>query len=134
MAAALPGVTPIRDAERESRIERARRLMIQNKIGAIVLEPGTSMLDSVSAWLTEKHVLLVLDNCEQVREAAAEIGLLLDGCREVSVLATSRIPLHLIREREFMVDPLPVPDLEQLPPFDQLSQYDAVALFIARVS
>ncbi len=43
-AAALPGVVPIMDAEREARIEKARRLMVDNKIGAIILEPGTSMM------------------------------------------------------------------------------------------
>ena len=38
------GVAPISDQERESRIEKARRLMVENKIGAIVFEPGTSMM------------------------------------------------------------------------------------------
>src|SRR6266496_1597526 len=40
----IPGVVPISDDERRSRIEKARRLMAANKIEAIVLEPGTSML------------------------------------------------------------------------------------------
>jgi Xaa-Pro dipeptidase len=41
--AAIPGVTPITDAERLARIEKARRLMVENKIAAIFLEPGSSM-------------------------------------------------------------------------------------------
>jgi len=42
-ARAIPGVAPITDEERQARIEKARRLMIENKIAAIFLEPGTSM-------------------------------------------------------------------------------------------
>jgi predicted ATPase/DNA-binding XRE family transcriptional regulator len=91
-------------------------------------------LDSLTEHLLEKHLLLVVDNCEHVLDAAPELGKLLDICREVHVLTTSRIPLHLIREREYAVAPLPVPDSAHLPPLEQLRQYDAIALFHDRAS
>jgi hypothetical protein len=57
---------------------------------------------------------------------------LLDGCRELHILVTSRIPLHLSREHEYAVPPLSVPDLKHLPAVERLSQYESVALFINR--
>jgi predicted ATPase/DNA-binding SARP family transcriptional activator len=81
-------------------------------------EAGKSVLESLIEHLKDKHLLLVLDNCEPVSEARGEIGRLPDTCRELTVLATSRIPLHLSREREYAVSPL--------------SRYDAVALFVER--
>jgi predicted ATPase/class 3 adenylate cyclase/Tfp pilus assembly protein PilF len=98
-----------------------------------VKEEGTrTVLESLTSYFREKHLLLVLDNCEQVIEAASEVGTLLNECRELHVVATSRTPLHLAREREYAVAPLPVPDSSNLPPIEQLRQYDAVALFIDR--
>ena len=53
----------------------------------------------IQSALRDKHLLLVLDNCEHVVESAPEVGKLLSVCREVHILATSRTPLHLARER-----------------------------------
>jgi predicted ATPase len=50
----------------------------------------------------------------------------------VQILATSRIPLRIAAEQEYPVLPLDLPNPHDLPPFEHLSQYDAVALFIAR--
>lgn len=59
----FPGkATPISDDERRARIEKARRLMVENGMGAIVLEPGTSMSYYVNVrWgLSERPFLLVI--------------------------------------------------------------------------
>ena len=93
---------------------------------------GQPLLDLVSAWLREKELLLLLDNFEQVAEAAVEVSALLARCRKLNVLVTSRAVLHLSGEHEFPVPPLSLPDPKHLPDLETLSQYEAVALFIAR--
>ncbi len=95
--------------------------------------PGQSLLDGVRAYLHEKRLLLLLDNCEQV---AAGVGLLvadlLATCPGLTVLATSRVPLHIQGEHLTTVAPLTLPDLTHLPPPDVLAQNPAVALFLQR--
>jgi predicted ATPase/transcriptional regulator with XRE-family HTH domain len=72
-----------------------------------IREQGNSSLaDQVRAFLREKHVLLVLDNFEQVLEAAAFVADMLTTCPRLSVLVTSRAPLHLRAEQELLLAPL----------------------------
>ena len=59
-----------------------------------------------AAQIAARELLLVLDNLEQVVEAAGEIGRLLGACPNLSVLATSREPLKIAGEREFPLRPL----------------------------
>jgi predicted ATPase/DNA-binding CsgD family transcriptional regulator len=59
--------------------------------------------------LRTRPLLLVLDNCEQVLDAALQIGDLLAACPQLTVLVTSRAPLRLSGEREFPVPPLSLP-------------------------
>ena len=63
-----------------------------------------------AAHLRDRRLLLVLDNMEQVVEAAAVVGDLLDGSPGLTVLATSRVPLQLAGEQRFALQPMPVPD------------------------
>ena len=56
--------------------------------------------------LREQHMLLVLDNAEHVTAAGPALGALLDECRGVSMLVTSREPLHLNVERELPLRPM----------------------------
>jgi predicted ATPase len=84
------------------------------------------------AYLRDKHLLLMLDNFEQVADAAHEVGALLATCPGVRALVTSRVPLHLSGEHEYALRPLALPDPAHLPPPEHLSQYAAVALFIER--
>jgi predicted ATPase/class 3 adenylate cyclase len=90
------------------------------------------LLDRLQSYLGDKRLLLVLDNFEQVVDAAPLVAELLAGCPHLKVLVTSRVPLHLRGEKEIPVPPLSLPDLQHLPPLDQLTQYAAVQLFIAR--
>jgi predicted ATPase len=91
-----------------------------------------SMLDILQAVLKEKLMLLVLDNFEQVVGAAVEVAALLARCPRLKALVTSRAALHLSGEHQFPVTPLTLPDPRHLPDLIALSQYEAVALFIAR--
>jgi predicted ATPase/class 3 adenylate cyclase len=89
-------------------------------------------IETVGEFLEDKNLLLVLDNFEQVIGATPRIGELLAGAERFKVLATSREALGLHGEREYLVPPLGLPDVEHLPPLEALSQYEAVALFIDR--
>ena len=93
-----------------------------------------SPIEGVIDHLRDKEMLLVLDNFEQVLDAATEVGQLLTSTEQVRALATSREPLGLHGEREYSVPPLGLPDPEHLPPFQGLSQYESVALFIDRAA
>lgn len=98
-----------------------------------VRDTGTKSLhELVEDFLRTLHLLLFLDNFEQVISAATGIGQLLDRCPSLKVIVTSREPLHLSAEQEFFVPPLNLPDLKKLPPLESLSQYAAVELFVQR--
>src|SRR5262249_44681560 len=75
--------------------------------------------------------LLVLDNFEQVVAAAPVVASLLAAPR-LKVLVTSRTPLRVYGEQEFVVPPLGLPMLRRLPAIETLSQVEAVALVSQR--
>ena len=83
----------------------------------------------LSAFLRTKQLLLLLDNFEQVLEAAPLLSDLLMACPELKILVTSRAVLHLEGEYVYKVPPLAVPDVQHLPAQNTLSQVASVALF-----
>ncbi|QBD75810.1 hypothetical protein EPA93_07230 [Ktedonosporobacter rubrisoli] len=91
------------------------------------------LLEQVQDYLQEKHLLLLLDNFEQVLAAAPRLVDLLASCSQLSILVTSRAALHLSGEHEFILSPLAVPDLKQLPPLADLQQVATVRLFLQRI-
>ena len=96
-----------------------------------IQEAGEQPLaDLLQAYVRDKHLLLLLDNFEQVLAAAPGLSELLTGCPQLKILVTSRAVLHIRAEHEFPVPPLALPDLAQLPKSEMLSQYAAVALFL----
>lgn len=95
-------------------------------------QPGRDLLATLTAYLKEEQLLLVLDNFEHLLDTSLVVAGLLDGCVQLHVLVTSRIPLHLSREHQYPVPPLAIPDLQHLPDAAALSRYEAVALFIER--
>lgn len=97
-----------------------------------VKEGSRPLIDTLTGWLRERDVLLVLDNFEQLLPAAPLLGTLLAGAPQLRLLVTSRALLHLYGEYEFVVPPLALPDLRHPPPVELLAQYPAVALFIQR--
>jgi predicted ATPase/class 3 adenylate cyclase/Tfp pilus assembly protein PilF len=82
--------------------------------------------------LHERRTLLVLDNFEHVLPAAPVVAALLASAPGLQVLVTSREPLHLRGEREFPVPSFGAPDPRDPEAMAQLTQYEAVRLFIAR--
>jgi predicted ATPase/class 3 adenylate cyclase len=90
------------------------------------------LAERLAAYLRPRRALLLLDNVEQVADAAPQIADLLAAAVDIQVLATSREVLRLYGEQEYPVPPLTLPDLAKLPPLERLTQYEAVRLFIER--
>ena len=95
-------------------------------------ERGLSLFDRLLDMLSEKRLLLLLDNMEHVIGSAALLAELLACCPHVKMLVTSREILHVRAEHLFEVPLFAVPDLARLPELDELSHDPAVALFIQR--
>jgi predicted ATPase/DNA-binding CsgD family transcriptional regulator len=91
-----------------------------------------SLFESLKAFLRDKHLLLLLDNFEQVLEAAPALVELLLACPSIKIMVTSRAVLHVEGEYEFSVPPLSLPDPLHLPAHEELLHYAAVALFVQR--
>jgi predicted ATPase/class 3 adenylate cyclase len=87
------------------------------------------------SFLLNKQVLLILDNFEHVVQARTTVSQLLASCKKLSVLVTSRIPLHIRGEKEYPLQPLELPEIVgqiQTTSMDVFIQYPAIALFIER--
>ncbi|HLY30528.1 MAG TPA: AAA family ATPase, partial [Ktedonobacterales bacterium] len=69
-------------------------------------ETGWPLADQLRAYLADQELLLVLDNFEQVVEAAPLVADILVACPLVKALVTSRAALHVRGEQEFVVPPL----------------------------
>ncbi|HYI22899.1 MAG TPA: adenylate/guanylate cyclase domain-containing protein [Candidatus Limnocylindrales bacterium] len=94
---------------------------------------STAPMQAVVDYLRDKELLLVLDNFEQVVDAAATVGQLLREAPRIKIIVTTRIVLHTYGERE-----LPVPPLGLPPPGEKrlnaagAAEYEAVQLFVER--
>jgi predicted ATPase len=93
---------------------------------------GQPLLESLQDFLGEKRMLLLVDNFEQVLEAAPKVAELLSAAPNLKVLATSRVPLRLYGEHEYSVPPLALPDPKRPPSAERLTHYEAVRLFVER--
>jgi predicted ATPase/class 3 adenylate cyclase len=88
--------------------------------------------ESLSEYLSDRELLLVLDNFEQIVEAAPFVTELLSSASRLKILVTSRAALRVSGEQEYPVPPMGAPDPEQLPDLETLAHYEAVALFLER--
>jgi predicted ATPase len=93
---------------------------------------GRSLAKSVVTALADRHALLVLDNCEHVRDGVTPplVERLLAGCPRLTVLATSRARLMVPFEHLFAVPPLSVDGDRG----EDCGEADAVALFVDRAA
>jgi non-specific serine/threonine protein kinase len=91
---------------------------------------GETVLRTLSDFLKDQRLLLLLDNCEHVLDVAPDVATLLATCPTLTILATSRESLHVRGEREFPLPPLPVPAADRLPSLEELARVPAVALFV----
>ncbi|MEI9893807.1 MAG: hypothetical protein WDN28_07865 [Chthoniobacter sp.] len=117
-------------------------LVIENVAGALDLrqEAERSLLTTLTSFLRNKQLLLILDNCEHVVAACARLAeTLLRSCPQLRILASSREPLSIAGETAWPLPPLSLPnhwrDLGDGPDaFQRLSEYEAVRLFIDRAT
>ena len=113
---------------------------VANSVG-VPEQPGRALTDTLVDALREKRLLLVLDNCEHLVEAAARLSdMLLSSCPRLRFLATSREALGVEGELVWRVDPLSVPGadrddyrgIDRAPSAEELARYEAVRLFAER--
>ncbi len=101
-------------------------LDIQNK-------GGNDIQDWVAEYLSDKNMLLILDNFEQIIEGAIFVSTLISRCARIKLLVTSRTPLNIRNEYSFLVEPLKNEQPDKTG--DQEYQYsNAVTLFIQRAT
>jgi len=94
---------------------------------------GEAPQETLEKHLRDRQMLLVLDNFEHLPTAALVVAGLVGACPQLTVLVTSRAPLHLGGEHQFPVPPLPLPEAEDLASGDVLENYSpAVELFRQR--
>jgi serine/threonine-protein kinase PknK len=98
-------------------------------------EPAKPLDDVVIDFLCSRKMLLVLDNCEQVVDAAAKLAeALLRACPDLRILATSREALGIGGEAVLRLSPLAFPEVDPEPTLGGLPRFDAVALFAERAA
>ena len=97
------------------------------------VEDSRPLMDVVMDWLGDKEALFILDNCEHLIDACAQFAnTILQHCRGVSILASSREALGIAGEVTYRVPSLPTPN-EPLNIY-QLETFDSVQLFIQRAT
>ena len=96
-------------------------------------EPDRPLLQTLSTYLKDKRILLLLDNCEHLAEACSELTHeLLQSSPESQILVTSRESLNTPGEVTWTVPSLSLPDPDNIPEVEQLDRFEAVKLFIDR--
>jgi predicted ATPase/DNA-binding SARP family transcriptional activator len=103
-------------------------------VQALGLKPNDeqSAVDLLKSYLSDKALLLVLDNFEQVIAAAPVVAELLDVGSQLVILATSRVGLRLRAEQQYPVPPLALPRAVDLADAGAIAVAPAVALFVER--
>jgi len=117
-------LAPVRDAD----------LVLQSIMQTLYIQssPDSSPAQSLIAYLRHKKLLLILDNFEQVSDAAKLVGELLAAAHGLKILVTSRAVLRLSGEHELEVPPLNLPDPTLALNSETAAHYDAIQLFVER--
>ncbi len=99
----------------------------------VIEQPGKTPVQLLEDFLRPRRLLLILDNCEHLLKACAELAArLLHSAPRLTILATSREILGVGGEFTYLVPPLGIPDPLRLPPLAELAQFDAPRLFVER--
>ena len=98
-------------------------------------EPGRPLLDTLADAVAPRHMLLVVDNCEHLIDACAEVcHRLLDASPALNLIATSREPLRVAAETVWQVPPLSVAPPGALETAEDANRYEAIRLFADRAA
>jgi predicted ATPase/transcriptional regulator with XRE-family HTH domain len=93
---------------------------------------GQSLDQTLQRAIGARRLLVVLDNCEHVLPGLTAIVTLLEGCRELVVLATSRAPFQVRGEQEYPLAPLALPAFDHAVTVEEAASSPAVRLFVER--
>lgn len=94
---------------------------------------GEPLTDTIIKFLKEKHLLLVLDNCEHLLATSAEVAnTLLQSCTQLQMLVTSRERLGIPGEQVYRVPSLTLPDMRRTLSLTAVQSCEAVRLFVER--
>jgi predicted ATPase/class 3 adenylate cyclase len=98
-------------------------------------EPQRPVIDMLCDYLREKKMLILLDNCEHLVEACADMAdRILHASPGIHILASSREGLGIAGEVTYQVPSMTLPDADHLPPVETLDRYEAIKLFIDRAT
>jgi non-specific serine/threonine protein kinase len=98
-------------------------------------EAGRTLTDTLADHLRDKRALILLDNCEQMLAAAADVAAtLLQACAQVRTIATSRETMAIPGETTYQVPSLPLPDPSGHAGADTIGRSDSVRLFVERAA
>ena len=93
-----------------------------------------SLGDGLAALIGDGEALLLLDNLEQIVSAAPDVAWLVDRCPALHIVTTSRTPLRISAEREYVLTPLALPESGDGLLTESLLDYAAIALFVERAT
>lgn len=93
----------------------------------------SSLIESLKIYLRTKNLLVILDNCEHLIQACADLSdALLRAVPNLKILATSREGLNIAGETSFRVPSLSLPDPDQPTPFETMREFESIQLFVER--
>ena len=96
-------------------------------------QPGSTLLQIITHYLKNKNLLLIFDNCEHLINACSEIvEQILKSTEDVTILSTSREALNIADEVAWRSPSLALPENGKELSANEVSQYEAVQLFVAR--
>ena len=109
--------------------------LIEAIAGALKLEESADqpLMENLKDYLTSRHLLLVMDNFEQVVESAPLLNELLSVAANLKMLVTSREELLIYGEQIYPLGPLSLPALGEIVPLSHMTRYAAISLFLERV-
>jgi predicted ATPase/class 3 adenylate cyclase len=97
--------------------------------------PGRPMVETLAQHVADRKLLIILDNCEHMLQACAELARRgLQAAPKLKILASSREHLHVAGEATYSVPALALPDASATVPLETLSQYEALRLFVERAT
>ncbi len=103
-----------------------------NSIGSKEI-PGKNIEESLTEYLKDKELLIILDNCEHLISECAKLSeLILSKCPEIKILSTSRESLNCSGEKILRTPSLTLPDINKKNNPEQLMQFEAIRLFTER--
>jgi predicted ATPase/transcriptional regulator with XRE-family HTH domain len=104
---------------------------IARNLGLHAAEPAT-LQDRLIRSLSQRHILLILDNAEHLRSAAGDLATLLASSDSLHLLVTSRAGLRITAQYEYPISPLKVPDRDFHSAFETVQNFPAIQLFVQR--